>query len=641
MRYFTQGAETSQPFTNVSRNTLVIYEPVSVTTGKAALQYTLDNSRLVQQGNATWTSFSSGTLSTTQTFVMPEDGAVRIVNYASSGNLNIKEIVPSLGTSVLPDQVGNSGRFLTTDGKIATWSPSSTFTIPDQTGNNKKILGTNGTAASWIYPTGYIIPQTRDSAGIQAAVTAARAAGSETVLLEPGATYTIDTQIVVATSTGSVTSLSIRCPGMCTFDIGALGSEVAAIKYTGGGGIDQSNIIEGIIFDGDNIVYGVENNCCIGLRIYRCHFKSLDVAIWWHNNVVNGYGEMSVADRCNCLASTYQFMRYTKGLGTESFHGTGCWDCTVANDSSKPVIQIDPGPGFDPRPYGSPLYIHIFATSIAQANGGIILINNDGAQNYIFNGYIDSEPAGTPSLPRVICTLGVGTTGYFVGRLDTLGKYTRTGTCVISPMGVLGDSTGPSAFTEPHRGERQMTKGTNYLAYRVGACSTMSVRFSGANYECHYYLICRRITSAVGLVDVLHIIRETDNAGYGTVLDGSLTFAVDSSSNLTVTNATFPATGVVAYIDGEVFGQSTVLARFNLVQDSVAAATFVSATSFTLSGDYTQELLVGDEIIAYDNTQALVTTVATISYNGGTLLTTVTTGSGVMDATLYSVKYSS
>lgn len=49
------------------------------------------------------------------------------------------------GGSALPDQTGNTGKFLTTDGTDASWGDP----LPSQTGNTGKFLTTNGTDASW------------------------------------------------------------------------------------------------------------------------------------------------------------------------------------------------------------------------------------------------------------------------------------------------------------------------------------------------------------------------------------------------------------------------------------------------------------------------------------------------------------
>jgi hypothetical protein len=58
----------------------------------------------------------------------------------------LQDLLTAGGTS-LPDQTGNTGKFLTTDGTDASWAAADA--LPDQTGNSGKVLTTNGVAASW------------------------------------------------------------------------------------------------------------------------------------------------------------------------------------------------------------------------------------------------------------------------------------------------------------------------------------------------------------------------------------------------------------------------------------------------------------------------------------------------------------
>lgn len=50
-------------------------------------------------------------------------------------------------TNALPAQAGNSGKFVTTNGSVASWDAISQ--VPSQTTHSGKFLTTNGTAASW------------------------------------------------------------------------------------------------------------------------------------------------------------------------------------------------------------------------------------------------------------------------------------------------------------------------------------------------------------------------------------------------------------------------------------------------------------------------------------------------------------
>ena len=56
----------------------------------------------------------------------------------------------SLVNTLLPDQTGNTGKVLTSNGTTTSWS--TVDSLPVQTGNSGKILSTNGTSASWITP---------------------------------------------------------------------------------------------------------------------------------------------------------------------------------------------------------------------------------------------------------------------------------------------------------------------------------------------------------------------------------------------------------------------------------------------------------------------------------------------------------
>ena len=52
--------------------------------------------------------------------------------------------------SILPDQSGHSGEFLTTDGTDASWA--AVDALPDQTGYSGRVLGTDGFVAGWVEP---------------------------------------------------------------------------------------------------------------------------------------------------------------------------------------------------------------------------------------------------------------------------------------------------------------------------------------------------------------------------------------------------------------------------------------------------------------------------------------------------------
>jgi hypothetical protein len=64
------------------------------------------------------------------------------VTSAVQTQINAKE-------ATLPDQTGNTGKYLTTNGTAKSWGTVSQYALPSQTGNSGKYLTTNGTAESW------------------------------------------------------------------------------------------------------------------------------------------------------------------------------------------------------------------------------------------------------------------------------------------------------------------------------------------------------------------------------------------------------------------------------------------------------------------------------------------------------------
>ena len=63
---------------------------------------------------------------------------------------NIQGVLNSSQASGLPNQSGQAGNYLTTDGTNASWAAVNS--LPSQAGNAGDILSTNGTSASWIAP---------------------------------------------------------------------------------------------------------------------------------------------------------------------------------------------------------------------------------------------------------------------------------------------------------------------------------------------------------------------------------------------------------------------------------------------------------------------------------------------------------
>ena len=69
--------------------------------------------------------------------------------YGDGTRANPLKVIGGGGTS-LPDQTGNIGKYLTTDGATLSWATVNA--LPSQTGNDGKFLFTDGTTATWSNP---------------------------------------------------------------------------------------------------------------------------------------------------------------------------------------------------------------------------------------------------------------------------------------------------------------------------------------------------------------------------------------------------------------------------------------------------------------------------------------------------------
>jgi hypothetical protein len=68
-----------------------------------------------------------------------------LTNKVMDGDNNYFSNIPESAT--LPDQNGNSGKYLTTSGSVSSWGTIDA--LPSQAGNSGKYLTTSGSAASW------------------------------------------------------------------------------------------------------------------------------------------------------------------------------------------------------------------------------------------------------------------------------------------------------------------------------------------------------------------------------------------------------------------------------------------------------------------------------------------------------------
>jgi len=103
---------------------------------------------------AATTSTLGGVIADGTTITVAANGRISASNTLPSQTGNSGKYLTTDGSvsswsnvSALPSQSGNSGKYLTTDGTNSSWS--NVTTLPTQTANSGKFLTTNGTTASW------------------------------------------------------------------------------------------------------------------------------------------------------------------------------------------------------------------------------------------------------------------------------------------------------------------------------------------------------------------------------------------------------------------------------------------------------------------------------------------------------------
>ena len=120
----------------------------------------------------------------------------------------------------LPSQGGNSGKYLTTNGTVASWA--SVVALPDQTGNNGKFLTTNGTTASWAAGIGGVT--TMQAVGAVPNANAGSISGADLTLQPADGSFP-----------GVVTTAAQTFAGLKTFNDGCFASPNVKIFETAAG----------------------------------------------------------------------------------------------------------------------------------------------------------------------------------------------------------------------------------------------------------------------------------------------------------------------------------------------------------------------------------------------------------------------
>lgn len=130
----------------------------------------------------------------------------------NSGDVTINgdKVLTEVDITGLPDQTGQSGKYLTTDGTDASWA--NVDALPSQTGQSGKFLTTNGTSASWAtvsIPTVNNATLTITQGGSTKGTFTANASSDVTIDIDAGGSVDIDSKSITTNSSDEIQTVGV------------------------------------------------------------------------------------------------------------------------------------------------------------------------------------------------------------------------------------------------------------------------------------------------------------------------------------------------------------------------------------------------------------------------------------------------
>jgi hypothetical protein len=222
-------------------------------------------------------------------------------------------------------------------------------------------------------------------------------------------------------------------------------------------------------------------------------------------------------------------------------------NCKIAVDqNSDQPIYIGAGA----QPYNAPLSFQVWVSG-----SGKTVIYNAASSPAFFHGTITVEP-GTVSSQSQSPTLGRGQPIYLVGGVESWG-YVNYGSL---QTGYRAASLGPESGAANGQRLIRQHPWTIRKTLSAGATSIFNaaadsnrlvyVEIEGPNYDYRYILtVAHQGFGGSGFVQTIATVNAFNSAGYGPP-----TFSVDANGNFSITNGSYPSSGVIASVDVLPFG---------------------------------------------------------------------------------------
>jgi hypothetical protein len=354
----------------------------------------------------------------------------------------------------------------------------------------------------------------------------------------------------VVTDTLVATGLSFTRPNLMgvskkktVLNFSTAPDSIVCVKIRGGSGQITGDAISDLTLTGNSTSILLEFNGACGSKARNVLFLTSAVGVRWHNEAASSFTEFCTLEGCEWQNACVLPMEYKVTSGNNSFHGSGPGGGAknVVSNNNGTVVKVD---GTGCFVYNAPCNLQVFATT---ANTTIFQNNNSVAPIPIaFSGALSIETNSSQTI-----TLGAGAGVYFAGAVKIIGLTTSTGANVVAgtfqrveTVTVHADSS--TSFTGGKLNQQvSFTTGANTVSSTLKSVSRLAhIIITASNYDYRYILaIDRDSTGGNGFVATLGTLRTFNTAGYG-----APTFSADTNGNLVVTNASFPASGVSAYL---------------------------------------------------------------------------------------------
>jgi hypothetical protein len=336
----------------------------------------------------------------------------------------------------------------------------------------------------------------------------------------PKGTYKISSTI---TKPQSFNGLSLNAIGNVIFDYSSIASNLPCLNIIGGSGFLCKNVVSGISFKGNSTSIAIQIDGQCGQKIERCIFDNNSIGVKFFNNTSGNFSEWNTISDCTFNSTCTTAVRYSKNLGTQSFHGSGLIGYNFINTSNSDCIVIDNGC----LPYNCPMNVQVWINSTVN-----FIQNNNTTYTPYFTGNITFERF-TGSM-----VIGIGNSMYFVGGITVLGDYVESGS-LFQCKGVVANqnnSTLPVGLRSNI--QKKIVSTSTVISNLVGSIFKVVGQIQGPNYEFSFSIIVDSTGNFLNNISTPIFLRQFNSAGYGMPI-----FSIDSSGKLIVSNVNYPVSG--------------------------------------------------------------------------------------------------